>query len=371
VSSSALLCLTLALLLSPFSRQPVDVNSASRWELESLPGVGPVTAARIVDFRETFGRFTSVEGLLEVSGIGPATLEGLAGLVTAAPVFADTSHWLPATAPDSLLLKVLFLDVGQGDAILLLPTGGTPCLIDGGPDAGGPLVPPVVHALREAGVDSVPVVVLTHPHSDHVGGLAEVVRRFDTRLLLDPMIEHVSPLYEDLLEALLETGCGYRRLRAGDSLSLSSEVTLRVTCACGRTALGDSVSGLSVNDLGAVLLVECGEMTALLTGDIEDDAERLIAPGLVPVTVLKVPHHGSSSSLFGPFLDRCRPQLAVICCGAANPFGHPHPAAIEAYRSRGAEVLRTDRSGTIVVSTDGRAINHHPITGGESGEIPQ
>jgi competence protein ComEC len=365
------LFLLVLLLASPFGRRPLDINSASTWELESLPGVGPVTAARIVEFREAFGGFTCVEGLLEVSGIGPATLEGLEGLVTAAAVPSDTSHWLPGTAPDSVLLRILFLDVGQGDAILLLPAGGTPCLVDGGPDAGGPLVPPVVHSLREAGVDSVPLVVLTHPHSDHVGGLAEVVRRFDTRLLLDPMIEHVSPLYEGLLETLLETGCSYRRLQAGDSLVLSPEVLLRVSYACGRTAGGDSAGGLSVNDLGAVLLVECGGMSALLTGDIEEEAERLLAPGLPPVSVLKVPHHGSSSSVFGPFLDRCRPQLAVICCGAANPFGHPHPAAVEAYLSRGAEVLRTDRSGTIVVATDGRTLNHHPITGGESGETPQ
>jgi competence protein ComEC len=364
VSSSAVFLL-LHLLLSPLRPEPLDINSASSWQLESLPGIGPVTAARIVDFRETFGPFPAVEGLLEVSGIGESTLAALDGLVTA-------GAWLPESEPDSVLLEMLFLDVGQGDAILLLPSSGTPCLVDGGPDAGGPLVPPVIRALREAGVDSVPMVILTHPHSDHVGGLAQVVRSCGVELVMDPMLEHVSPLYEALLLALLDEGTEYRPLLPGDSLRLSRAVLLRAVCVNGRTSGGtEAGEGLSVNDRGAVLMVECGDFAALLTGDIEEPAERLMAPELPPVAVIKVPHHGSATSLFGPFLDRVRPQLAVICCGAENPFGHPHPAAVEAYRSRGADVLRTDRCGTIVVATDGHALHHHSITGGESGETPR
>jgi len=370
--SSSVLFLLVWLLPAQLAPEPLDLNSASAWQLEALPGVGPATAARIVEFRETYGPFGSTEGLLEVAGIGPTTLEGLQGMVSVGAPAPDTSHWLPLSRPDSILLEMLFLDVGQGDAVLLVPAGGRACLVDGGPDLGGPLVPPVVGALREAGVDTVPVAVLTHPHADHVGGMAEVVRSCGVRLMLDPMIDHVSPLYESLLEALLESGAHYRPLRSGDSLWLSESVLLRTVCVEGRTAGGSAAGAeLSVNDRGAVLLVECGDFTALLTGDIEEPAERLLAPELGAVSVVKVPHHGSASSLFGPFLDRLRPQLAVVCCGAGNPFGHPHPSALEAWSAGGAEVLRTDRCGTIVVATDGHALHHHSITGGESGETPR
>lgn len=370
--SSSVLFLLVWLLPAQLRPEPLDLNSASAWQLEALPGVGPATAARIVEFRDTYGPFASTEALLEVAGIGPTTLEGLEDMVAVGAPAPDTSHWLPHSEPDGILLEMLFLDVGQGDAVLLVPAGGRPCLVDGGPDLGGPLVPPVVRALAEAGVDTVPVAVLTHPHADHVGGLAEVVGSCGVRLMLDPMIDHVSPLYESLLEALLETGADYRPLRPGDSLWLSDSVLLRAVCVQGRTAGGNTAEGeLSVNDRGAVLLVECGDFTALITGDIEEPAERLLAPELEPVTVVTVPHHGSASSLFGPFLDRLRPQLAVVCCGAGNPFGHPHPSALEAWSARGAEVLRTDRYGTIVVATDGHALHHHSITGGESGETPR
>ncbi len=370
--SSSVLFLLFSLLTAQLRPEPMDLNSASAWQLEALPGVGPVTAARIVQFRETYGPFSSVDGLLEVHGVGPSVLRDLAGLVTAGASPPDTSHWLPRAEPDSILLQLLFLDVGQGDAILLLPSRGTACLVDGGPDAGGPLVPPVMRSLREAGVNSVPTVILTHPHSDHVGGLAEVVRSCGVTLMMDPLIDHVSPLYEGLLQALLDGGVDYRPLLPGDSLRLSKAVLLRAVYVDGRTAGGANAGEeLSVNDRGAVLMVECGEFSALLTGDIEEAAERLLAPELDPVSVLKVPHHGSASSIFGPFLNRLRPQLAVICCSAGNPFGHPHPAAVEAYASRGAEVLRTDRCGTIVVATDGHALHHHSTTGGESGETPR
>ena len=371
--SSSGLQLLLTLILTLLEPEPVDINSASAWELQSLPGIGEVTADRIVAFRETFGPFVDIDGLLEVRGIGESTLSGLSGLISACG-FAepDTTHWMPISQPDSVLLEIVFLDVGQGDAILLLPRDGDPCLVDGGPDEGGPLVPAVIRRLDELGVSAVPTLVLTHPHSDHAGGLSEVARSRGSSLMLDPLLVHASPVYERLLQTLLDCGAGCRRLTPGDSLFLAPQVLVRALYVDGRTAGGRRAGEeLSVNDRGAVLLVECGELSALLTGDIEEDAERLMTPELDPVVLLKVPHHGSASSLFDPFLNALSPQIAVISCGAGNPFGHPHPSALEAYRRRGAAVLRTDREGTIVVATDGHSVYHHPFTDGECGETPR
>ena len=345
---------TAALLsLSLLSPDPVDLNTADEWTLEAVRGISRTQAGEIVRYRQTYGPFVLLEDLEYVPGVGPATLDAIRELVIVSDTdgaFSDTTHWMQVT--DSLvpLLTVSFLDVGQGDAILIEATGGETWLFDGGPDPGGPVEPAVVHRLLEIGVDTIHVLAFSHPHADHIGGLPSVLRGFTVAEVLDPGMEHSSSIYEDLLEEVLLQGCGYSLMMEGTVRDLSPMVTAEVV------SLGGSGTDLDLNENSALLMVRCGRFNVLLTGDMEETSERALAPGAEPVTVLKVPHHGSISSLFPPYIRRVRPQFAVISAGRDNPFGHPHPAAIEAYTELGAEILRTDTGGTIVVETDGRTV---------------
>lgn len=354
------LLLFLMVFSSLLEGEPVDLNTAGAWQLEALPGIGPVRAREIIDFREDFGPFLELDDLLDVPGIGPSTLEALEGLVclsgTDEEALADTSHWL-GQALDDTLLTVVFLDVGQGDAILLRAEEGQTWLIDGGPDEGGAVVPAVVTRLWEIGVDTIDVVLLSHPHEDHVGGLAEVIGRFRVGRLLDPGLEFYSPAYEALLRAALEQSVDYSIVDSGDVFEASSHVRIDAIRRDPATS-----GAYDVNELGVVLLVTCGDFSMLLTGDIGEETERHIFDDVGAVGVLKVPHHGSHSSAFEPFMRRLRPQYSVICVGRMNPFGHPHPGFVTMLEELGSVVLRTDRDGTIFLRTDGSGIQ---LTGSE------
>lgn len=338
---------------SLLSNDLMDINTVSEFRLLTIPGLGEVKASAIVEHRETYGPFLDLSELEYVRGIGPGTVETLAGYVFVDPGLtgsADTLHWLAGTDSLDALLHVYYLDVGQGDAILARAQGGRTLLFDGGPDPGGPVEPAVVFRLRQLGVDTLHVMAFSHPHADHIGGLAAVLRNFTVLEVLDPGMEFSSWVYEDFLLAVMEAGCDYGLLEEGMVIYLSEEVTATVESA------GLEGVDLNVNESSALLRIECGGFSTLLTGDIELQSEMALTPGAVPVTVLKVPHHGSLNSLFPPYLRRLRPQAAVFSAGRRNSFGHPHPAVVEFYSDMGCRILRTDTQGTIVVRTDGVAI---------------
>lgn len=341
------------LALSILSPDLVDINTADQRILETLPGIGPARAAAIVEIRESCGPFLAVADLELVPGIGPATVAGLTDLVkvdTLPGALSDTMHWLAEGDLEDALLTMTFLDVGQGDAILIEAAGGESWLFDGGPDPGGPVEPPVVFRLLQMDIDTLDVVAFSHPHADHIGGLPSVLRQFTVLSVLDPGMEYSSFIYEDLLRSALDGGSDYRLMEEESLYNLSPEVTAQVISV-------GSGADLSMNESSAVLLVSCGEFTALLTGDIGEEAERTLTPAAMPLTVLKVPHHGSRFSAFPFYLRRLRPQFAVISCGRRNSFGHPAPAVLEMYDELGSEILRTDEAGTIVVQTDGRFVS--------------
>jgi competence protein ComEC len=339
----------LFLVTSLFDPPPADLNTADSSRLASIPGLGPSKAAAIINYRESVSPFLSVDELTHVPGIGPGTLESVASFVTVTPVeeVHGTDHLLVLEEPADTVLTVVFLDVGNGDAILLESRGHS-LLIDGGPPGDPGMRAPVVQRLREAGVESIDAVMFTHPHADHIGGLADVLTVFGAGLLLDPGIDHPSPVYEHLLETALHEGCAYDIFEEGRTISLGQDLSIEVVRL---------ERSLSVNEASAVFMVKTGHFSMLVTGDIEEETIRMITMRATPVTVLKVPHHGSRSSLFPPWSRRVAPMVAVFCVGRDNPFGHPHPAVTADWASTGAVVLRTDILGNIFLRTDGTSLS--------------
>jgi competence protein ComEC len=260
--------------------------------------------------------------------------------------------------PRSEDLSVTLIDVGQGDSLLVEFPGRERMLIDGGGfpdnsfDVGERVVSPV---LWRRGLKRIDVLVLTHPHPDHLDGLAAVARNFRIGEFWEaypPSSPGPGP-YAELLKAL-GPGTPRRRIFRGFSRRIGGVLVTAVHPAPGD---GPGPPG-GENDFSLVLRLAFGRTSFLLTGDIEAEAERRIVEREddIGAFVLKSPHHGSSSSSTEPFLDRVLPAIVLIPVGRGNRYGFPSPAVLESYRRRGAAVYRTDLDGAVRVSTDGRSV---------------
>ena len=236
-------------------------------------------------------------------------------------------------------LRIDFLDVGQGDSILLQPADGGALLVDGGPPGKD-----LARKLLEAGAESLAVAVVTHDQSDHAGGLAEILGDLPVGRLA-----FASPPRSLLAEAR-SAGARPLRIAGGDRIT-SGSLSLDVLWPpeTGWTAAG----GRDPNARSIVLLARWRDFTMLLCADAEAEAAPL-DPG--PVEVLKVAHHGSEDTGLAALLDRLAPRLAVISAGEGNPFGHPAPETLRTLQASGVEVLRTDRDGGVTLEVRGAGI---------------
>jgi competence protein ComEC len=258
-----------------------------------------------------------------------------------------------AEQPDGTL-HVTVLDIGQGDAILVeAPTGAT-ALIDGGPD------PDLT--LRRLGANrpffgrTVDLLVLTHPHHDHLTGLVEVLERFRVGAVLHAGIAFENPTYDRLLSDASIAHVPVGLARTGQVLTLDATTSLEIIYPTAADAVAPLPEG-DINNGSIVMLLRHGGFTALLTGDAKEPIEAtLLDRGLLPpIDLLKVGHHGSAFSTTPALLDQLRPSVAVISAGLGNPYGHP---AIETLARLAARpeiaVYRTDLDGDVEIVTDGR-----------------
>ncbi|HEY5708407.1 MAG TPA: MBL fold metallo-hydrolase, partial [Solirubrobacterales bacterium] len=257
-----------------------------------------------------------------------AWVAGAAG--AAVVVLAWAGSGVGASGPASGL-RVTFLDVGQGDAILLQPARGPAVLVDGGPPGDD-----LATKLRAAGVSSLGVAVVTHEQSDHAGGIEELLGRF-------PVAELAYARIGRRLRGEAEAaGVAPVRIAAGGVLR-AGRLELEVLWP-PRELLAAPLAGIDPNAQALVLLVRWGHFSLLLSADAEAEAVP-VDPG--PVDVLKVAHHGSEDTGLDSLLDRTDPRLAVISVGEDNPFGHPTPATLQALAAHRIPILRTDLDGTI------------------------
>lgn len=251
------------------------------------------------------------------------------------------------------------LDVGQGDAILVEGGRGGRLLVDGGPDPGRLIV--ALDARLAPWDRRLDLVVLSHPHEDHVAGLPLLLERYRVGRLFEPGMRGPGPGYAAFRAELGASGRRVDQLATGDRFALD-EISFRVLWP-DRGAVPDEPAdaGTAINNVSIVLLGEVDGRRFLLTGDIEQDVDPvLVARGLPRVEVLKVAHHGSRTATTNAFLDAVRPSIAIVSVGTGNPYGHPSPATIGRLETHRARVLRTDRDGSVEVVFGPREISVTP-----------
>ena len=256
-----------------------------------------------------------------------------------------------ANRPDGRV-RVTVLDVGQGDAILVEGGRGGRLLVDGGPDPDKLLL--ALDARLPPWDRRIDLLVLTHPHEDHVAGLALLLDRYRIGRTFEPGMIGPGPGYRAWEAALDRLGLRPGRLSTGDRFGLD-EIGFRVLWPDpGAVPREPADGGTAINNVSVVLLGEVGRERFLLAGDIEEEIDPiLVGRGLPRVDLLKIAHHGSRTSSTGPFLDAVRPRVAVASAGAGNPYGHPTKATLDRVAAHGAQVLRTDRNGSVEVTLDG------------------
>jgi competence protein ComEC len=246
--------------------------------------------------------------------------------------------------------RITVLDVGQGDSILVEGGRGGRLLVDGGPDPDRLLIeldrrlPPWDRRLD--------ALILTHPHEDHVAGLALLLSRYRVGRVYETGMRGPGPGYAAWARALaLPNAPPDGRLATGDRLAVD-DLHLRVLWPDpGKVPLEPPNGGRAINDVSVVLLGEVAGRRILLTGDVEDDVDPLlVARGLPPIDVLKVAHHGSRTASTPAFLDVVKPAVAIVSAGAGNPYGHPARSTLERLATTGARVLRTDTDGSVEIA---------------------
>jgi beta-lactamase superfamily II metal-dependent hydrolase len=234
-------------------------------------------------------------------------------------------------------IEVVFLDVGQGDAILVRSPTGATALVDAGPDDR------IVDQLQTHGIDAIDLLVASHAHADHIGGMERVLATHPVRFYLDNGVPHTTVTYANVMDRLLRTEVAYlqptaRTIEVGD-------VAIRV--------LPPDSTAAEQNDRSVSLLVEYGAFRLLLTGDLETAGlQHLLSVGVPEVTVLKASHHGSRNGVTPAWMAATRPEVVVISCGRDNPYGHPDAWALRYYGVSGTRIYRTDLHGAVTVRAD-------------------
>ena len=249
-------------------------------------------------------------------------------------------------------LRVHFLNVGQGDCSLVQTADGRNVLIDAGDVE---TANDVTEYLLRNGVHRIDLLVITHPHSDHIGGLPEILDKFGVSEVLDAGITHGSQAYRDVLSTIEARRIVYKQAVQAAKVGVGRDLTLEVLWPPKDYSVG---SEEMLNNGSVVGRIQFEDVSFLFTGDIQGEAEGLLlASGEnLESTVLKVAHHGSDSSTSNEFLQVVKPAYAVISVGADNEYGHPAESTLRRLAAIGAKVFRTDKQGTIVFTTDGGTV---------------
>ena len=248
------------------------------------------------------------------------------------------------TAANAEGVYAAFIDVGQGDSIFLRSPNGKTMLVDAGtPDS----FESIQNVLSEEGVTKLDVVVMTHPHSDHMGSMKRVIDNYNIGTFYMPDAVNTTSSFDRMLSALEKKKVKTKVIwgSAKATINWDGDVEVRVLSPIKGADYQDNL-----NDMSVVIKVTYGETSLLLTGDAESYAEELMIASekeLLQADVLKIGHHGSSTSSSQAFLDAVQPKAVVISLGKNNDYGHPHRETMQRLKKLGTEIYRTDELGTV------------------------
>ncbi len=240
------------------------------------------------------------------------------------------------------MLVAHFIDVGQGDANFIeLPNGET-MLIDAGIQSSGD---DIIEYIENLGYTDIDYVVSTHPHADHIGGMALVIEAFNVENIYMPKAVSTSKTYENLLETIQNRGLSIKTGRAGVEILNTDDLNIILLAPTKE-------SYNNLNNYSIVLKITYGDVSFLYTGDAEEESLEEIT-GDLKADVLKVGHHGSNTSTTKSFLEKVKPEYAIISVGAKNSYGHPNSSTLELLEEYTNNIYRTDINGTVIIRSDG------------------
>jgi len=265
---------------------------------------------------------------------------------------------IPVTAGHEM--QVHFIDVGQGDSILIESPSGKTMLIDGGVKGAGQQI---VSYLKELGINKLDIVVATHPDADHIGGLIPVLDNMTIEQFYDSGKVHTSQTFEEMLTRIDEKNIPYHVPKIGDDIEFDKDVNVKVLNANDQTT--------DNNDASIVLKMTYGNVSFLLTGDAGVALEKEMLQYDVKATVLKAGHHGSNTSSSEEFIQAVKPEVTILSYGEDNKYGHPHAEIVDRLQAIGSKIYATADLGTITVSTDGvnYTVNGKETSSVETGNI--
>ena len=245
-------------------------------------------------------------------------------------------------------LMISYLDVGQGDAAYI-KVNDFDILIDAGPRSD---VDKLMAQLEEKNIDDFEIVIATHPHEDHIGGMTDVFKKYDVKSFYMPKVDHTTKTYEYLVNAVANEGIKITPIKAGMTIDLGPGAKFDVY-----SPISDSYEDL--NNYSPIMKLTFGEKSFMFTGDAEYHSEKEVIakyPTNLDADVLKFGHHGSSTSSSTEFIKALSPEYGIISCGVDNKYGHPHKETLATIEDFNIKAYRTDTQGQITLISDGKDI---------------
>ncbi|MGN2369501.1 ComEC/Rec2 family competence protein [Clostridium cagae] len=247
------------------------------------------------------------------------------------------------------ILEVSYLDVGQGDAVYIR-VNDFDILIDAGPRSEADHL---LKQLEQKNIDDFEMVIATHPHEDHIGGMSKVFENYKVENFYMPKVTHTTKTFENMLTSVSKQGLKVQQIKEGMKFDLGSDAKIDVY-----SPMKESYE--EFNDYSPIMKLTFGDKKLMFTGDAETLAEKEVLSKYskdLKADVLKFGHHGSSTSSSNEFIQAVSPQYGIISCGTDNSYGHPHKETMNKISKNKIETYRTDLQGEITLSSDGRTIS--------------
>ncbi|WP_349407156.1 ComEC/Rec2 family competence protein [Clostridium perfringens] len=251
--------------------------------------------------------------------------------------------------PKDSKLMISYMDVGQGDAAYI-KVNGNDILIDAGPRSNSK---ELLEQLKAKNIDDFELVIATHPHEDHIGGMVDVFKEYEVKAFYSPKITHTTKTYENLVKAVKDEGLKTKELKGGMVIDLGERAKFEVFTP-------QKSEYEELNDYSPIMKLSFGDTSYLFTGDAEKLAEEEALAKYktsLDSDVIKFGHHGSSSSSSNAFIEAVSPKYGIISCAKDNKYGHPHRETLDIIKKYNIKTFRTDTDGEIILTSDGKSIN--------------